>query len=150
MIVAVTTMCLYHSIWSPCVTTMRLRWIRSSFVQVMACRLLGANPYMDQCWLISQQTLKCKLQWNLNRTTNILFEVNAFENTIFGISDILSWPPWLWQAELRAISPRSSHQLPTSLPPHRARQPSSWSSALFVRKPAGRPKHGVNPTIFHT
>ena len=47
---------------------------------------------MNQCWIIVNWTLKNKLQWNLNRNSNIFIEENAFESVVCETAAILSQP----------------------------------------------------------
>ena len=49
----------------------------------MACRLVGAKPYLKQCWDIVNWILGNKLQWNLNWNLNIFIEENAFEIVVW-------------------------------------------------------------------
>ena len=54
---------------------------RTSMLQIMACRLLGAKqPLPELYWNIA--TLGCKLQWNFNRNSFIFIQKNAFENVV--------------------------------------------------------------------
>ena len=41
---------------------------------MMACCLYGANHYLNQCWIIVNQTTGNKFQWNFNQNQNILIE----------------------------------------------------------------------------
>ena len=45
----------------------------STLVQEMACHLFRTKPYLNQCWLIVNQTFRNKLQWNLNINTKFSF-----------------------------------------------------------------------------
>ena len=36
-----------------------------------------------------------KLQWNLNRNSNIFIQENAFESVVCETASILSWPQWV-------------------------------------------------------
>ena len=58
----------------------------------MACRLVGAKPYLNRCWNIVNWTLGNKLQWNYNRNSNIFIEENAFENVVCEMMFISSRP----------------------------------------------------------
>ena len=40
------------------------QWIESTLVQIMACRLFGANHFLYPCWVIVNWTLMNKLKWN--------------------------------------------------------------------------------------
>ena len=50
------------------------------------------SHYLNQCWNIVNLTLGNKLQWNLNRNSFIFIQENAFENNVWKMSAILSWP----------------------------------------------------------
>ena len=64
------------------------QWTRPSLVQKMACRLLGVRPsYEPMCW-----TLRNRIQWNINLNWNIFIQENAFENVVWKMAAILSWP----------------------------------------------------------
>ena len=54
--------------------------------------LLSTAPShcLNQCWNFVHWTLKNKLQWNLNRNSNIFIEENTRENVICEMSAILS------------------------------------------------------------
>ena len=47
---------------------------------------------MNQCWKIVNWTLGKKLQWNRNRNLYIFIQENAFENVVWKMVAILSWP----------------------------------------------------------
>ena len=53
------------------------RWIGSTLVQIMACRLFGTN------W-----TLGNRIRWNLNQNTNFFIHKNAFENVVCELAAI--------------------------------------------------------------
>ena len=50
------------------------------------------NHYLNQCWNIVNWTIRNKLQWNLNRNSNIFIQENAFESVICEMAAILSQP----------------------------------------------------------
>ena len=50
------------------------QWTWSVLIQVMAFRLFGSKPYLNQCWSIVNWILKNKLQWNLNKIQNFSFK----------------------------------------------------------------------------
>ena len=58
----------------------------------MACRLDGAKPLSEMMLDFFNWTLRNKLQWNFNRTSNIFIEENTFENVVCEMSSILSRP----------------------------------------------------------
>ena len=47
---------------------------------------------LNQCWNIVTWTFRNNLQWNLNWNSNIFIQENAFENFVWKMSAILSWP----------------------------------------------------------
>ena len=61
----------------------------------MACRLVGAKPYLNQYWNIINSNHRNKLQWSLFHSRN------AFENVFFEIATNLSRPQcvkfWFWR-----------------------------------------------------
>ena len=71
------------------------QWIRSALVQIIACRLLGANHYLNQCWVIVIWTLRNKLQWNFNLDTKLFIHEIASEIIICEMAAILSWGRWV-------------------------------------------------------
>ena len=58
------------------------RWTESALVQVMACRLFGANPLPEPMLAYGQMTLGNKFQWNLNRYFIGFIAEDAFQNAI--------------------------------------------------------------------
>ena len=54
--------------------------------------LMSASHYLNQCWVIVNWTLRNKLQWNLNRNSNIFIQENALESVVWETADILSRP----------------------------------------------------------
>ena len=50
------------------------------------------QAYLNQCWIIVNWTLRNKLQWNLNRNSNIFIQENAFESVVCETAAILSRP----------------------------------------------------------
>ena len=58
----------------------------------------GLSPpshYLNQCWNIVNWTLRNKLQWNLNRNSNIFIQENAFESVVCEMASISSRPQWV-------------------------------------------------------
>ena len=55
----------------------------------MACRLFGAKPYQNQCWVIDNWTLRNKLQWNFYQNTTFFIHGNASENIVYEMAAIL-------------------------------------------------------------
>ena len=47
---------------------------------------------MNQCWNIANWNIRNKLQWNLNRKSDILIPENAFENVVCEMTAMLSRP----------------------------------------------------------
>ena len=68
------------------------QWIGLALVEIMACCLFGHKPL---CWVIVNGTHRNKLQWNLNRNTNIFIHENAFENNVCKMADNLSRGRWV-------------------------------------------------------
>ena len=56
----------------------------------MAC--LSPSQNLNQCCIIVNWTLRNKLQSNCIRNSKIFIQENAFENVIWKMSAILSWP----------------------------------------------------------
>ena len=52
----------------------------------------GRRHYLNQWWNIVNWTLGNKLRWNFNRNWNIFIQENAFENIVWKMASILSWP----------------------------------------------------------
>ena len=53
---------------------------------------LAPSHYLNPCWNIVIWTLRNKLQWNLNRNSNIFMQENIFENVVWKMAAILSRP----------------------------------------------------------
>ena len=49
------------------------QWIRSTLVQIIACRFFVPNHYLNQCWIIVNWTLRNKLQRNSIKIQNLSF-----------------------------------------------------------------------------
>ena len=49
------------------------QWIESLLVQIMACRLFGAKPLLNQWWIIVNWTLRNNFKWNFIKLQNFLF-----------------------------------------------------------------------------
>ena len=64
---------------SPLSAAYMRRWTGSALVQIMACGLVGAKPYLNQCSNIVYWTPGNKFPWNSNRNSIILIQENAFE-----------------------------------------------------------------------
>ena len=58
----------------------------------MACRLVGAKPFKNQCWSIVNWTRRNKLKWNVNRNSFIFIQENPFENVVWEMAATLSRP----------------------------------------------------------
>ena len=58
----------------------------------MACPWPAPSHYLYQCWIIVNWTLRNKLQWNLNKNSNIFIQENAFESVVCETTAILSRP----------------------------------------------------------
>ena len=59
------------------------QWIRSAFVQIMACHLFGTKPIIKASW-----KLRSKIKWNLKY--KYFIHENAFENIVNEMAAILS------------------------------------------------------------
>ena len=66
------------------------QWIGSTLVQIMVCRLFGTKPYLNQCCVIVNWTLRNKLQWNFSQNTKIFIHGNASEHIVWEVAAILS------------------------------------------------------------
>ena len=53
------------------------------------------SHYLNQCWNVVNWTFRDKLQWNCNWNSNIFIEENVFENVIWKMASILSWPQFV-------------------------------------------------------
>ena len=53
---------------------------------------LAPSHYLNQCWNIVNWTSRNKLQWNFSRNSWIFIHQNPFENVIWKMAAILSWP----------------------------------------------------------
>ena len=70
-----------------CVSKLCHHWFRLWLVAWPA-----PSHYLNQCWNIVNWTLRNKLQWNLNRNSNIFIEENDFESVVCETASILSRP----------------------------------------------------------
>ena len=50
------------------------------------------SHYLNQCWNIVDWTRRNKLQWNLNKNSNIFIHENALQNIVWKMAAILSRP----------------------------------------------------------
>ena len=50
------------------------------------------SHYLNQCWNIVDWTARNKLQWNVNRNSQISIQENPFENVVWKMAAILSRP----------------------------------------------------------
>ena len=71
------------------------RRIGSALVQIMACRLFGAKPLSELCWVNVIWTLRNKLQWNCNQNMKLFIHENASENIVCEMAAILSRKRWV-------------------------------------------------------
>ena len=69
-----------HKVWT--------RWPEAHFANV-------SSHYLNQCWNILNWSFGNKLQWNLNQNLHIFIQENLFENVIWEMTAILSWPQWV-------------------------------------------------------
>ena len=77
-------------------------WGRTTHICVGNLTIIGSDNglspgtapshYLNQWWNIVNWTLRNKLQWNLNRNSNIFIQENASENVIWKMAAMLSRP----------------------------------------------------------
>ena len=60
--------CFWFNSSPPSAAYMR-QWIGSALVPITACRLFGAKPLSNQCWIIVNWGIMNKVQWNFNQNT---------------------------------------------------------------------------------
>ena len=53
---------------------------------------MAPSHYPNQCWNSVNWALRNKLQWNVNRNSYIFIQENPFENVVWKMAAILSWP----------------------------------------------------------
>ena len=58
----------------------------------MACRLATPSHYLNQCWDIANWTHRNKFHWSIKQNSYIFILKNAFENVVWKMGAILSWP----------------------------------------------------------
>ena len=78
---------IYVSIQVTCTHLADSDWFRKWLVAWPA-----PSYYLNQCWNFVDWTLENKLQWNLNRNSNIFVPENAFETVVCEMVVILSLP----------------------------------------------------------
>ena len=66
------------------------RWIGSTLIQVMACRIFGAKPLPEPMW-----TLRNTLQRISNQNAKLFIHENAFANVVGEMAAILSRGRWV-------------------------------------------------------
>ena len=93
---------------SPPSATYKCQWIGSALVRIMACRLFGAKPLSNQCWVIVNWTLRNELQWNFNQDTKLFIHSTASENIVCEMAAILSRGKW---GPCRRSSSRSNNAI---------------------------------------
>ena len=49
---------------------------------------MAPSHYLNQYWIIVNWTTTNKLQWNVNRNSNIFIQENAFENVVCEMASI--------------------------------------------------------------
>ena len=80
----------FNSLWPSDVIGHDRSWPIFVQVQVWAC--LAASHYLNQCWFISDQTLRKQLKWIFGQNSNFVIEENTFQNVIMQTLAILSQP----------------------------------------------------------
>ena len=53
---------------------------------------LVPSHYPNQCWLFASRIIGKKFQWNFNQNRTIFIQENDFENVVYQMAAILSWP----------------------------------------------------------
>ena len=71
------------------------QWYETSYVQIMACRLISANPLSETMLIYYQLDPWNKLQWNSNENSNLFIQENAFGNVVCEMASVLCWPHML-------------------------------------------------------
>ena len=72
------------------------QWNGSALVQVMACRLFGANPLPEPMLPYCQNwNLPYCQKWNLNQNTKYFIQENALENVVCEMAVILFRGRWV-------------------------------------------------------
>ena len=72
------------------------QWIGSVLVQIMACRIFGANPLSKLMLGFYQlDKLRNKLQWYFSQKSKFFIQENAFENVVCEMAAILSRKRWV-------------------------------------------------------
>ena len=66
------------------------QWIGSALVQIMACRLFGANPLSKQCWFIVNWTPRNEIKWIFNQNKKNFISENVSGNIVCEMAAILS------------------------------------------------------------
>ena len=92
----------------------------------MACRLFGANNYLNQRWVNVNWILRKELQWNSNQNPKFFIHENASKNVICEMTAILSRGRWIKEVGKQPHSPpchmhkrhTCSIILPTQCLPH--------------------------------
>ena len=99
------------------------------------------SHYLNQCWNIVNWTLGNKLQWNLNRNTNIFIQENAFESVVCQMAAILSRPQCVKTNSGGFCWHNARVRVPTGSPIPRplGRIVRASPSALWQPNPTGRP-----------
>ena len=62
-----------------------------------------SSHYLNQCWNIVNWNLGRKLQWNFIRNSSIFIQENAFENVVWKMAAILSWPQCVMQQDYYGV-----------------------------------------------
>ena len=92
-------------------TVVLTHWGRVTHICVSKLTIIGSDNglspgrhhhYLNQCWNIVNSNLTNKLQWNLKRNSCIFIHENGFENVVCEMASILSRPPCVTNATIRA------------------------------------------------
>ena len=73
-----------------CVSESGQHWFRQWLVAYWA-----PSHYLNQCWVIVNENLRNKVQWNFNQNKKLFIHENAFENVVCEMADILSRGRWV-------------------------------------------------------
>ena len=69
---------------------------KKTFVQIMACRLIGAKPLSEPMLEYCYWTGRNKLQWKFNWNSYFIIQENVFEKVVWKIAAILSQPQCIY------------------------------------------------------
>ena len=88
-----------------CVIKLSHHWFRQWLVAWQV-----PSHYLNQCRNIVNWTLGNKFQWNFHQNMTIFFKENKFENVIWKMSAILSWPQCVKSKAIKMLFVNILHQ----------------------------------------